>query len=138
MTSGVGVHDQMIEEYNSMKMKKTYLYLICHIEDGEIRILSKGDRSKTFDDFKGEMMQAVDTGDCRYGIYDAEFKTVKEARDQQKLILVSWCPDSSKVKNKMLYSSSKDALKKKLNLEKDLHASDSEELSFENIVAKFQ
>lgn len=33
---------------------------------------------------------------------------------KEKLFLMSWCPDDAKVKKKMLYSSSFDALKKAL------------------------
>jgi Cofilin/tropomyosin-type actin-binding protein len=37
-----------------------------------------------------------------------------QASKKQKLFLMSWCPDTAKVKKKMLYSSSFDALKKSL------------------------
>lgn len=33
---------------------------------------------------------------------------------KQKLFLMSWCPDTAKIKKKMLYSSSFDALKQAL------------------------
>ena len=39
---------------------------------------------------------------------------VLQASKKQKLFLMSWCPDTAKVKKKMLYSSSFDALKKSL------------------------
>lgn len=37
-----------------------------------------------------------------------------QASKKQKLFLMLWCPDTAKVKKKMLYSSSFDALKKSL------------------------
>jgi hypothetical protein len=33
---------------------------------------------------------------------------------KEKLLLMSWCPDTARIKKKMLYSSSFDALKKAL------------------------
>ena len=52
----------------------------------------------------------------RYGVFDFEYthqcQGTTEASKKEKLFLVSWCPDSAKIKKKMLYSSSFDALKK--------------------------
>jgi cofilin len=42
------------------------------------------------------------------------FSLLPQASKRQKLFLMSWCPDTAKVKKKMLYSSSFDALKKSL------------------------
>lgn len=42
------------------------------------------------------------------------FCSLFQASKKQKLFLMSWCPDTAKVKKKMLYSSSFDALKKSL------------------------
>ena len=53
---------------------------------------------------------------CRYGVFDFEYthqcQGTTEASKKEKLFLISWCPDSAKIKKKMLYSSSFDALKK--------------------------
>ena len=76
---------------------------------------------------------------CRYGLYDFEYEHqcqgTTDSSKKQKLFLMSWCPDrwvsqifskssnilseddllfSAKIKKKMLYSSSFDALKKSL------------------------
>ena len=52
----------------------------------------------------------------RYGVFDFEYthqcQGTSEATKKEKLFLISWCPDTAKIKKKMLYSSSFDALKK--------------------------
>ena len=54
--------------------------------------------------------------DCRYGVYDFEYQHqcqgTSEKTMKEKLLLMSWCPDTARIKKKMLYSSSFDALKK--------------------------
>ena len=54
--------------------------------------------------------------DCRYGLFDFEYEHqcegTTEKTKKEKLVLMSWCPDTAKIKKKMLYSSSFDALKK--------------------------
>ena len=56
--------------------------------------------------------------ECRYGLYDFEYEHqcqgTTEVSKKQKLFLMSWCPDTARIKKKMLYSSSFDALKKAL------------------------
>ena len=56
--------------------------------------------------------------ECRYGLYDMEYEHqcqgATEVSHKQKLFLMAWCPDTAKIKKKMLYSSSFDALKKSL------------------------
>jgi cofilin len=42
------------------------------------------------------------------------FQGTTETSKKQKLFLMSWCPDTARIKKKMLYSSSFDALKKAL------------------------
>ena len=54
--------------------------------------------------------------DCRYGLFDFEYQHqcqgTSEKTMKEKLLLMSWCPDTARIKKKMLYSSSFDALKK--------------------------
>merc|ERR1712112_436987 len=76
--------------------------------------------------------------DCRYGLYDYEYEHqhggTTEASKKEKLFLMSWCPDSAKIKKKMLYSSSFDALKKCLvGVQKYIQATDESEASEETI-----
>ena len=56
--------------------------------------------------------------ECRYGLFDFEYdhqcQGTTETSKKQKLFLMSWCPDTARIKKKMLYSSSFDALKKAL------------------------
>ena len=42
------------------------------------------------------------------------YKGTTESSKKQKLILMNWCPDSAKIKKKMLYASTFDNLKKSL------------------------
>ncbi|CAO2640451.1 Cfl1 [Lemmus lemmus] len=50
--------------------------------------------------------------DCRYALYDATYDT-KESK-KEDLVFIFWAPKSAPLKSKMIYASSKDAIKKKL------------------------
>ncbi|KAJ0403254.1 hypothetical protein P43SY_007558 [Pythium insidiosum] len=142
MASGVGVHDDVITQFNDFKLKRQphdYRYFIYKIvDDSEIVIESTGAQNETFEDFASKLLAV--TNDCRYGLIDLDV-TTKDGRPTSKLVFLSWSPDTSRVKSKMLYASSKEAIKRVLvGVGIHLTATDASELARESIedgVSKF-
>ena len=133
MSSGVKVADSCVEIYNEIKMKKSKKFVLFKIENKkEIVIDSEGDASKTFEDFKA----ALPEDQPRYGLVDIHYQT-DDGRDQSKLTFVMWSPDDKcGVKDKMLYASSKDAIKKKFTgIMKELQANDMSDLTDDEVNA---
>ena len=106
-------------------------YYIYKIEDKKtIVIESKGERSKTYEDFCNELPD----NDCRYGLVDLDFKT-DDGRPTSKLVFITWNPDTANIRNKMLYSGSKEALKTALNgVGIHINATDHSELDLETSI----
>merc|ERR1712173_59141 len=128
MSSGVAVADECKAIFEEIKKSKKYRYCIFHIKDEKvISVEEKGDRDASYDDFLHDLQKGGD-GECRYGLYDFEYQHQCQGTSsshKQKLFLMMWCPDSAKIKKKMLYSSSYDALKKSLvGVAKSLQATD--------------
>merc|ERR1711990_1181621 len=87
----------------------------------------------SYDDYLNDLQKGGD-GECRYGLYDYEYEHqcqgTTESSKKQTLFLMAWSPDSAKIKKKMLYSSSFDALKKSLvGVHKFIQATDLSEAS---------
>ena len=62
--------------------------------------------------------------------YEHQCQGTTESSKKQKLFLMYWCPDSAKIKKKILYPSSFDNLKKSLiGIHKYIQATDSSEAS---------
>merc|ERR1712098_419979 len=97
----------------------------------EITIESEGDSSKTYGDF----LAAVPENEPRYAVCDVKFET-DDGRPQEKLVFFLWSPDSCGVRDKMLYASSKDALRKKLDgVHREIQANDRSELEYDEVKA---
>jgi cofilin len=93
-------------------------------------IEKSGDRSKTYDDFCAQLPE----NECRYGLIDLEFQT-NDGRPTSKLVLITWNPDSGSIRDKMLYSGSKEAIKSALNgVGIHINATDASELDLESSV----
>ena len=74
--------------------------------------------------------------DCRYVIYDALI-TTKSGVETNKLVFIAWSDDNAPVKPKMLYASSKDAIKKSLNgVQEEFQATERGDLDEEEVNKK--
>jgi len=137
--SGVKVHDEIAGLYSDFKLQKTPLRFYTYkIEDKKLIVVaSSGQRSATYEDFCKDLPES----DPRYGLIDLEFKT-NDGRPTSKLVFISWIPDSSTIRQKMLYSSSKESLKCVFNgVGIHINATDNAELDFDDsilpVVKKF-
>lgn len=75
--------------------------------------------------------------ECRYAIYDFDWDAGDEGK-RNKILFVLWAPDSkAHIKSKMLYTSSKDAIKKKLvGIGAEIQANDDGDKSYEEVYKK--
>mmetsp|Transcript_2113 Transcript_2113/g.3018 ORF Transcript_2113/g.3018 Transcript_2113/m.3018 type:complete len:137 (+) Transcript_2113:38-448(+) len=111
MSSGIAVSDEVVEAFNQVKLGRKHRYAVLRINDDNTQVVVEKieDASKTYEDFTGELP----SDECRYGVVDYEYKT-KDGRATSKMLFVVWAPDSARIKSKMLITSTKDAVKKKL------------------------
>jgi len=139
MASGVAVEEVCKTTYEDIKKDKKHRYIVFHIkEEKSITVEKVGYRDATYDEFLTDLMMGGDL-ECRYGLYDLEYEHQCQGTSdkslKQKLFLMSWCPDTAKVKKKMLYSSSFDALKKSLvGVHKCIQATDNSEASHDEVL----
>lgn len=144
MSSGVAVSAEAKTVYEEVKKDKKFRYIIYHIKDEKvIDVESTGPRNAKYSDFLEHLQKFKD--ECRYCVFDfpanvsVEGSGDKTSMSVDRLVLMTWCPESSKIKQKMLYSSSYDALKKALvGVYKYVQACDYEEASEEAITDHFR
>lgn len=124
--SGVTVNDEVIKVFNEMKVRKSQeevkkrkkAVLFCLSDDKKKIIVEEGKQilqgeiGESVDDPYASFVKLLPPNDCRYGLYDATYET-KESK-KEDLVFIFWAPDGAPLKSKMIYASSKDAIKKKL------------------------
>lgn len=140
MSSGVQVATGCVEEFEKMKIRSAYKFLIFKIGADKKEIVIDVKRESKEGDVEGkvfdEFTAALPDGDCRYAVLDVEINT-KSGATANKLIFVAWSDDNASVKPKMLYASSKDALKKGFNgINEEYQATDRGDLSLADIKKK--
>ena len=89
-----------------------------------------GGRDKDYSDF----CEALPENEGRYGLIDIEFES-DDGRPTSKLVFISWNPDNSPIRSKMLYSGSKEAIKSTLaGVGIHMNAVDYSELDYDSTI----
>lgn len=141
MSSGVIATDDCISSYKDLKLSRKYRYLVYRISDDAKQITiektaSPSDHTSAraaYDAFVGELPKE----DCRYAVFDYEYEKAPGEGMRSKIVFVAWSPDVAKVKSKMLYASSKDALRKKLEgIATEVQATEPGEIAYEAVLEK--
>lgn len=148
-----------MEAFQDLKLKKKYRFIIYKINDNNTEIVVE----KTVEDADYDTFVASLPADqCRYCVYDFQYDTAGEGI-RNKILFYVWSvtwtaiitfatsrrlnqiyldtnirsPDTSKIKQKMLYAASKDALRKKLDgIYTEIQCTDLSEVSHETVLDK--
>jgi cofilin len=132
MASGVGVNDACMTEFQALK-KRAHKYIVFTLnkELTEV-IVEKTSSEANYDDFLADLPET----ECRWVVYDFEFEK-EGAGKRSKIVFLSWSPDDAKIKQKMLFASSRDALKRSLNgIAVEIQGTDFSEVAYESVLDK--
>merc|ERR1712018_454070 len=118
--AGVAVNNQCIKMWEKLKLKKIKacaFKLSSNLQEivvDEDSVIETG----TADAWK-KFTSALPETECRYAIYDVEMMVDLGSGIppgvRTKLTFIAWSPEKSKIRQRMVFSSSKDAVRKKLD-----------------------
>ncbi|KAJ8255053.1 hypothetical protein GJAV_G00200420 [Gymnothorax javanicus] len=152
MASGVAISDAVVTIFNDMKVrkaqanndekkkrKKAVMFRLSDDEKAiildEEREILVGDLGDTVDDPYLHFVSLLPPKDCRYALYDATYET-KETR-KEDLVFIFWGPEDASLKSKMIYASTKDAIRKKFpGIKHELQVNALEEIKDRRIIAE--
>ncbi|CAN0909478.1 Actin-depolymerizing factor 2, partial [Linum grandiflorum] len=132
--SGMAVHDDCKLKFLELKAKRTYRYIVYKIEEQQKQVMVEklGEPTDSYDDFSA----SLPADECRYAVYDFDYVT-EDNRQISRIIFVAWSPDTSRVRSKMIYASSKDRFKRELDgIQIELQATDPTEMGLDVIKSR--
>ncbi|THU55163.1 hypothetical protein C4D60_Mb11t03670 [Musa balbisiana] len=127
--SGMAVNDECKLMFLELKTKRNYRFIIFKIDERiqQVTVEKLGQPEETYDDFTA----SLPADECRYAVFDFDFVTDENCQ-KSKIFFISWAPDTSRVRSKMLYASSKDRFKRELDgIQVELQATDPSEISID-------
>ena len=141
--TGIGISDACVKAFEDVKTRKSlYATFVMAPSGTEITVGEAGPKvadsqNSTADEWNAFTKKLLaNKGKACYGVFDV--RVIKEeTRTVQKLLVFSYIPDDSKIKDKMLYAGSTSSFKERLNWQGAfLQATDASELTWEVAVEK--
>ncbi|KAJ3033315.1 cofilin [Rhizophlyctis rosea] len=140
MSSGVGVSSQAITAYDDLKLKRKYQWIVYKIsEDGKEIIVDEAllfsdasdlGTTAAYDKFVSKFPEK----EGRFAVIDIEFDAGSGDGNRSKLIFLMWAPTTCGIRQRMIYASSKLALRQRLDgIHTEVQATDAAELAFESV-----
>ncbi|CAN0841328.1 Actin-depolymerizing factor 10 [Linum grandiflorum] len=128
-SSGIAGSEECKERFLELKSKRIHRFIVFKIEEKKQKVTVEklGEPCQSYDDFTASFPE----NECRYGVFDYDF-TTPDNLNKSKIFFISWSPDGSKVRNKMLYASSKDGFRRNLDgVQIEVQATEPCEMSLE-------
>ncbi|CAH2350756.1 cofilin [[Candida] railenensis] len=132
--SGVTVADESLSAFNDLKLGKKHKFIIYTLNDKKTDIVvEKTSNEADYDTFLEEFPE----NECKYAIYDFEYELGGGEGKRSKIVFFTWSPDTAPIRSKMVYASSKDALRRALNgVATDIQGTDFSEVAYEVVLDK--
>jgi len=132
--SGVGLGPDCVTTFEELKLKKNLSYIIYKLSNDkktiEVETTSTDQAYETF-------IAALPESDCRYAVYDFQYEIDPTEGKRNKIVLYTWSPDTAPIRSKMVYASSKDALRRSLNgIGAEVQGTDFSEVAYQTILEK--
>ncbi|KAK2465408.1 hypothetical protein APHAL10511_002762 [Amanita phalloides] len=133
MASGVTVNPSCLETFQQLKLKKKHKYVIFTLsKDYNEIVVDKTSTEANYDKFTEDLPES----ECRWAVYDFEFEK-EGAGKRNKLVFLSWAPEVAKIKQKMVFASSRDALRRSLvGISVEIQASELSDVTHETVLEK--
>lgn len=135
MASGIHVTDKCIKAYEEVSQRKFSIVVLK--VNGDMTEVEVDKRVPVFsDNIEGDWLAFTKTlphNDCRFVIADFVWRDTPTVT-KSKLCLIFWSPESSPIKSKMVYASSKSAVTDKaVGLQRSIQVSEYEEMSYKSV-----
>jgi len=143
--SGVTVSPECISTFNDLKLAKKLKYIIFKLSDDYKEIVvEESSEDGDWDGFREKLVNAQSkskTGKVgkgpRYAIYDFSYNLASGEGTRSKITFIAWSPDDAGIQPKMVYASSKDALKRALNgIATEFQANDEDDIEYQSVLHK--
>jgi len=142
--SGATVSQECVTAYNDLKLNKKYKYVIYKLSDDnkEIVVETTGTPDDDYESFREALINAKTKSKSgavgkgpRYAVYDFEYQLASGEGTRSKITFIAWSPDDAGIMAKMVYASSKEALKRALNgIATELQANDTDDIEYDTVI----
>lgn len=136
MASGIAVLDECTTAFKELLKDRKHSAVVLKISDDLSSVVVDKtlppNEAGTAEASYKKFLETLPESDCRFAIYDFEY--VVSDITKNRVVMILWSPDSSKVKSKMMYASSKQAVLNTLEgIQTQVQGTDFDEVGYKAI-----
>ncbi|KAG9236122.1 putative cofilin [Amylocarpus encephaloides] len=142
----VTISPECITKFNDLKLNKKLKFILYKLtDDYKEVVVEEASEDGDWETFRGKLIAAesknMKTGKVtkgpRYAVYDFNYDLASGEGSRSKICFIAWSPDDAGIQPKMVYASSKDALKRALNgLAVEVQGNDTDDIEFDTVLGK--
>jgi len=143
--SGAVVSADCVTKFNELKLNKKIKFIIYKLDDQYKEIVvDEASEDGDWEVFREKLINATAKNKAgkvgkgpRYAVYDFNYDLASGEGSRSKITFIAWSPDDAGIQPKMIYASSKDALKRALNgIATEFQANDEDDIEYQSVLAK--
>lgn len=133
--ANLNVSEECAQTFNRLKLTKDIKYVVYKVQNQTDVIVEKiGALDATYQQFVHDLPPT----EPRFVVYDFDH-TTSDGIVQKKIVFIHWSPDNSAVRDKMIYASSKENLKRRfVGIHKEIQACSPSEVEEREIAASLR
>ncbi|WP_406326733.1 actin-binding ADF family protein [Streptomyces sp. NBC_00203] len=132
MSSGVAVEDSVIQAFQELKQRKVNT-IFYRLNDDLSTIIPDTKGTWTHD----KLLDQLPKDGPRFVVYDLTFSKSEGEGQRSKIMLISWCPEGTPIKQRMVHSSSYNVLKSMLDsVQVYIQATDLSDVEYDELVSR--
>ncbi|EHL00621.1 putative Cofilin [Glarea lozoyensis 74030] len=135
-----------VPKFNELKLNKTLKFIIFKLTDDYKEIVvEEASEDPDWEVFREKLINAesknMKTGKVtkgpRYAVYDFNYDLASGEGSRSKITFIAWSPDDAGIQAKMVYASSKDALRRSLNgIATEVQGNDTDDIEYQTVLNK--
>jgi len=138
--TGVKVDPECVQLYNELKLCHNHKYIVFAFNKERSRIIierSGDDDNMTYEEF----IKSLPPNECRYAVFnfvfDHSYLGTNITAKCERILLLLWCPSTAKIREKMLFASSKRSIRKALEgVHVEIQGTDYSEVEYGTVYEK--
>lgn len=132
MSSGTTVEDSVVKAFQELKTRKVNT-VFYRLSDDLSTIVPDSAGTWTHD----ELLEKLPQAEPRFVAYDLTFTTSEGEGQKSKIVLISWCPEGTPIKQRMVFASSYNTLRNTLDSAQIyVQATDLSDLEYDELIAR--
>ncbi|OOF98731.1 hypothetical protein ASPCADRAFT_2164 [Aspergillus carbonarius ITEM 5010] len=142
LPSGVNISNECLSAFKDLLYKRGInkpTFIIYKIADDEQSIVVENSSSeKNYEAFLQKLTSTLDhegNHAPRYAVYDVEYDLNEDGK-RKTTVFISWMPDATPTRLRMLYASTKEQLRKTLDVKVSIHADDLHDIEWKTVLSE--